>query len=65
MRMANPIPQFSHLVRAIAKAHPNLAYLHVVEPRVSGVGDRKVAEGEVCTNEGKDMDIQLMILLPV
>ncbi|KAG0698633.1 hypothetical protein DFH29DRAFT_87370 [Suillus ampliporus] len=33
----DPIPQFSYLVRELRKH--NLAYLHVIEPRVSGVFD--------------------------
>ena len=36
MRMKNPIPQFSQLVRELATQHPNLAYLHAVEARVDG-----------------------------
>ncbi|EIN03583.1 FMN-linked oxidoreductase [Punctularia strigosozonata HHB-11173 SS5] len=39
MRMPDPIPQFSHLVSALRAAHPNLAYLHVVEPRITGSED--------------------------
>ncbi|EEB93949.1 hypothetical protein MPER_07326 [Moniliophthora perniciosa FA553] len=36
MRMQDPKPQFTHLVTEIRKAHPSLAYIHVVEPRVNG-----------------------------
>ncbi|KDR78078.1 hypothetical protein GALMADRAFT_138223 [Galerina marginata CBS 339.88] len=32
MKMADPIPQFSHFVNSIVAAHPNLSYIHVVEP---------------------------------
>jgi NADPH2 dehydrogenase len=39
MGMKNPIPQFSHFVTELKKAHPNLAYLHIVEPRVAGSDD--------------------------
>jgi NADPH2 dehydrogenase len=39
MRMQDPIPTFSHLVTIILEAHPGLAYIHVVEPRVSGASD--------------------------
>lgn len=49
MRMDDPIPQFSHVVKEIAKRHPALAYIHVVEPRVSGYMDREVQAGEVRT----------------
>ncbi|KAJ2936026.1 hypothetical protein H1R20_g1068, partial [Candolleomyces eurysporus] len=32
MKMKDPVPQFSHFVASLARNHPNLAYLHVVEP---------------------------------
>ena len=47
MRMADPKPTFSYLVSQLAKLHPNLAYIHVVEPRAQGNMDREVHEGEV------------------
>ncbi|KAJ2918835.1 hypothetical protein MD484_g1623, partial [Candolleomyces efflorescens] len=31
MKMKDPVPQFTHFVSALARDHPNLAYLHVVE----------------------------------
>jgi NADPH2 dehydrogenase len=39
---------FSYLVGELRRRHPNFGYLHVVEPRVSGVSDRKdwIAETE-------------------
>lgn len=37
MRMADPTPQFSHLVRELKQF--GLAYLHVVDPRISGSSD--------------------------
>ena len=45
--MEDPIPQFSYLVSELAKRHTNLAYLHLIEPRVSGYIDREVEAGEV------------------
>lgn len=36
MRMADPKPTFAHLVTQLRERHPDLAYLHVVEPRVDG-----------------------------
>ncbi|GBE84579.1 Probable inactive dehydrogenase [Sparassis crispa] len=33
MGMEDPVPTFTHLVQRLADAHPDLAYLHVVEPR--------------------------------
>lgn len=41
--MANPRPQFTHFVTALKDAHPELAYLHVVEPDEAYSGRR---EGE-------------------
>lgn len=38
MGMADPIPQFSYITKAIVEAHPNLAFLHVVEPMYSQNG---------------------------
>lgn len=36
MGMKDPKPTFSHLVTQLRENHPNLAYLHIVEPRVDG-----------------------------
>ncbi|TCD65522.1 hypothetical protein EIP91_002530 [Steccherinum ochraceum] len=46
MRMTDPKPQFSYIVQKIAENHPDLAYLHVVEPRVSGHEVRTIQAGE-------------------
>lgn len=45
--MKDPIPTFSYLVSEIAKRYPDLAYIHVVEPRVTGNYDREPQAGEV------------------
>lgn len=37
MKMVNPIPQFSHLIENLKSL--NLAYLHLVESRISGNAD--------------------------
>lgn len=42
MGMDDPIPQFSHLVQKIVENHPDMAYIHVVEPRVNGSEDRNL-----------------------
>ncbi|KAI0636631.1 FMN-linked oxidoreductase [Trametes polyzona] len=39
MRMKNPVPTFSYLVTRIREKHPDLAYIHVVEPGVLGFID--------------------------
>ncbi|KAF7798994.1 hypothetical protein EIP86_010223 [Pleurotus ostreatoroseus] len=46
MRMEDPKPAFAYLVNKISEQHPNLAYLHLVEPRVEGNMDRPVGPGE-------------------
>lgn len=30
--MRDPIPQFSHFASSLVESHPNLAFLHLVEP---------------------------------
>jgi len=34
-----PIPTFKYLISALRSKFPSLAYLHLVEPRISGDGD--------------------------
>ncbi|KAH9945547.1 NADH:flavin oxidoreductase/NADH oxidase [Amylocystis lapponica] len=46
MRMADPEPTFSYLVERLVEKHSDLAYVHVIEPRVSGAADRNVLQGE-------------------
>ena len=41
MRMRNPIPTFAYLVSEIAQRHSELAYVHFVEPVISGGSDAK------------------------
>lgn len=36
MKMDDPVPQFTHFVTTLKSKHPNLAYLHLVEPRIDG-----------------------------
>lgn len=36
MRMTDPIPTFSYLVTRLRDLYPDLAFVHVIEPRVSG-----------------------------
>ncbi|KAI0076949.1 FMN-linked oxidoreductase [Panus rudis PR-1116 ss-1] len=44
MRMKDPMPTFSYLVNKIKEVHPDLAYIHVVEPRVDGTFDKDPGE---------------------
>ncbi|KAK9381947.1 uncharacterized protein V2V93DRAFT_368312 [Kockiozyma suomiensis] len=46
MGMVDPYPTFSYLISQLEAKHPNLAYLHVIEPRVSGNVDRDAQTGE-------------------
>jgi NADPH2 dehydrogenase len=39
MRMKDPVPTFSYLVSEAKRRHPNLLYLHVIEPRIGGTDD--------------------------
>jgi NADPH2 dehydrogenase len=39
MRMKDPVPTFSYLVGEVKKLYPDLLYLHVIEPRISGGDD--------------------------
>ncbi|KII90863.1 hypothetical protein PLICRDRAFT_107420 [Plicaturopsis crispa FD-325 SS-3] len=41
MCMQDPKPTFSYLVRELRAAHPTLAYVHAVEPRIDGAVDRQ------------------------
>ena len=45
--MTDPIPTFSYLVSRLAKDHPNLAYLHVINVGLSGDEDDGVVSVEV------------------
>lgn len=49
MRMKDPKPQFAYLVSQIAQKFPRLAYIHVVEPRLTGfsLAQREPQPGEV------------------
>jgi len=46
MKMDDPIPQFAFIVQELRARHPDLAFLHVVEARVSGPDDIVVSSRE-------------------
>ncbi|PBK87345.1 FMN-linked oxidoreductase [Armillaria gallica] len=50
MNMKEPKPTFAHLVSQIKTQHPDLAYLHIIEPRIFGNFDRET----VGADEEKD-----------
>ncbi len=39
MRMDDPVPTFSHFVTKLSELYSDMAYIHVVEPRVLGSSD--------------------------
>jgi NADPH2 dehydrogenase len=51
MKMANPVPQYSHFVATLKSKHPTLAYLHVIEPRIDGTIEAVVQSGEHESND--------------
>ncbi|KAK0436590.1 hypothetical protein EV421DRAFT_1892367 [Armillaria borealis] len=46
MNMKEPKPTFAHLVSQIKSRHPDLAYLHIIEPRIFGNFDRETTAME-------------------
>jgi NADPH2 dehydrogenase len=52
MGMTDPKLTFTHLVSQIKAAHPDLAYLHLIEPRVAG--DNDSAGGDHGTEASND-----------
>ncbi|KAI9567570.1 hypothetical protein HD554DRAFT_2268491 [Boletus coccyginus] len=46
MKMPDPRPTFVYLVTALRDKHPKMAYLHVIEPRVTGISDIVPSQGE-------------------
>ncbi|KAJ6509098.1 hypothetical protein DFH09DRAFT_274872 [Mycena vulgaris] len=40
MGMDDPLPTFSYLISQLVERHPELAYVHLVEPRISGNATR-------------------------
>jgi NADPH2 dehydrogenase len=52
MGMADPLPTFSYVISQLAAHHPDLAYLHLVEPRINGNATRN--DGDVAAHESND-----------
>ena len=44
MGMEDPLPTFTAFVERVRDAHPNFAYIHVVEPRVDGIIDSDLSD---------------------
>ncbi|KAF9479076.1 FMN-linked oxidoreductase [Pholiota conissans] len=47
MGMKDPIPQFTYLIQALKDQYPDLAFLHLVEPRIAGSGDADKSHAQV------------------
>lgn len=47
MGMSDPLPQFTHIVQALKDQHPDLAYLHLIEPGIAGAGDADDSRAKV------------------
>ena len=52
--MANPVPQFTHFIKTLARNHPNFAYIHLVSSRVAGSETKADADANV--NPSEDID---------
>jgi hypothetical protein len=50
MGMKDPLPTFTTFMERIHATHPNLAYVHVVEPGIHGDGDLS-SEGIIPSSE--------------
>ncbi|KAJ8507436.1 hypothetical protein ONZ45_g10199 [Pleurotus djamor] len=46
MGMKDPVPTFSYFAGQLRERCPHLAYLHVIEPRISGADDREASSSE-------------------
>lgn len=57
MSRADLVETFSYLVSTLKERHPELAYLHLTEPRVAGGGDQTPVEGD-------DLEFLVSLLVP-
>ncbi|KAG9126322.1 hypothetical protein FRC07_003921, partial [Ceratobasidium sp. 392] len=54
MGMRSPIPTYSYIISEIARRHPNLAYIHMIEPGIESITEGKpqdLDEGVVASND--------------
>ncbi|KAF9019480.1 FMN-linked oxidoreductase [Hymenopellis radicata] len=63
MDSTDPKPTFAHLVREIRERHPNLAYIHVVEPRMLGQLERQ--DHEIRREEENDFIREIAKPIPM
>ncbi|KAK0481107.1 hypothetical protein EDD18DRAFT_1436408 [Armillaria luteobubalina] len=62
MRMEDPIPMFGYLVTKIRQHHADLAYLHVIEPRVAGPETRDDAGVNESNNFIRDLWVPKLLI---
>lgn len=62
--MDEPILMFSYFIQQIVDKHPNLAFFHVVEPRVSGVDDRVPTADQVCHSHSHTTPSHIPHIIP-
>ncbi|KZT25955.1 FMN-linked oxidoreductase [Neolentinus lepideus HHB14362 ss-1] len=63
IRMQDPRPTFAHFVSKLCALHPGLAYLHVVEPRVSNL--LTAEEGPLSESDSNDFIRNIWAPLPL
>jgi len=52
MGMKDPLPTFTTFIERVRDAHPNFAYIHVVEPRIDGIAESEFKEeSQIQSNE--------------
>jgi NADPH2 dehydrogenase len=44
--MSDPIPTYSHLVTRLRDSHPNLSYIHVIEPGINAFHKTETTQEE-------------------
>jgi NADPH2 dehydrogenase len=54
VKMDDPIPTYTYIVQQIKERHPNLAFLHLIEPRIAGSSDIDELASRVDTLESND-----------
>ena len=64
MGMEHPVPTFTYLVSQVLQRHPNMAYLHVVEPGVAGGVDISAHESEVNSSHWPSYRLRIFLHTP-
>ncbi|CCO28593.1 Festuclavine dehydrogenase subunit FgaOx3 OS=Neosartorya fumigata (strain ATCC MYA-4609 / Af293 / CBS 101355 / FGSC A1100) GN=fgaOx3 PE=3 SV=1 [Rhizoctonia solani AG-1 IB] len=54
MGMKNPVPTYTHIIAGLAEKHPELAYIHMIEPGINSADDgttQELDEGVTASND--------------